>query len=80
MAKLSLSSAATMQILFLLRFIQQGALVLTGFVTSYFIYWHNALRDPVPLPLIGLLIAVLPPFPSLTPIPQFPSSLQTATD
>jgi hypothetical protein len=67
MAKLALSSAATTQILFLLRFIQHGALVLTGFVTSYFIYWHNALRDLVPLPLIGLLIAVLPPFPSLAP-------------
>jgi hypothetical protein len=80
MAKLTLSSAATMQILFLLRFIQQGALVLTGFVTSYFIYWHNALRDPVPLPLIGLLIAVLPlSLPSFVTT-QFCSSSQTFTD
>ncbi|KAE9377812.1 hypothetical protein N431DRAFT_541444 [Stipitochalara longipes BDJ] len=52
-----ISGAAATQIIFILRFIQQGALVLTGFVASYFVYWHNTLRDPVPLPLIGLITA-----------------------
>lgn len=76
MAKLTLSPAAAMQILFLLRFIQHGAVVLTGFVASYFIYWHNALRDPIPFPLIFLLIAVLPPLlPNSLPPPPIKSNL-----
>lgn len=63
--KFAISGAAAIRIIFLLRFVQQSALVLTGFVSAYFIYWHNALRDPVPLPLIGLLTAVLPPLFSI---------------
>ncbi len=51
------SSAAT-QVLFLLRTIQQGSIILTGFVAIYFVYWHNILRDPVPLSLVGLIAAV----------------------
>jgi len=52
------SMAAVTTILFLLRLIQKIALVLTAFVASYFVYWHNALRDPVPFPLIALITAV----------------------
>jgi len=46
------------QVLYLLRYIQQGSIVLTGFVAIYFAYWHNVLRDPVPLPLVGIIATV----------------------
>lgn len=46
------------EILFLLRYVQQTAIILTGFIAAYFVYWHNALRDPVPSQLIELLTAV----------------------
>lgn len=71
--KLSSQQAAmATPVLFILRFIQQSSLVLTGFLTAYFIYWHNTLRDPVPLPLIGLLTAV-PPL-------SYPSSSKLTTE
>jgi hypothetical protein len=48
------------QVLFLLRFIQQGSVVLTGFVAIHFIYWHNRIRDPVPVELVILVTTVRP--------------------
>jgi hypothetical protein len=46
------------EILFLLRYVQQTAIIVTGFIAAYFVYWHNALRDPIPSQLIELLTAV----------------------
>lgn len=58
MAPQAASSAVAPQILFFLRFIQQGSLVLTGFVAIYFVYWHVLLVDPVPAQLIAAIVAV----------------------
>jgi hypothetical protein len=54
----SRSSQAASQILFLLRFIQSGSIVLTGFIAIYFAYWHDRLHQTTPTELIILITAV----------------------
>jgi hypothetical protein len=75
-ARTTIPGATAAQILFLLRFIQQGSLVLTGFVACYFVYWHNALRDPVPLPLIALVAAVRTPHSPLPSILRYKLTIE----
>lgn len=46
------------QLLFFLRFIQCGSTAITGFITCYFIWWHDRLAIPTPRGFVVLLSAV----------------------
>ncbi|KAH0547931.1 hypothetical protein GP486_008328, partial [Trichoglossum hirsutum] len=50
------------QVLFFLRFVQLGAVVLTGFVAIYFVWWHELLREEVPRGLVVLICSLIPAF------------------
>jgi hypothetical protein len=45
-------------VLFVLRFVQLGAVVLTGFVAIYLVWWHDVLDEKAPGGLVVLILAV----------------------
>lgn len=47
------------QLLFFLRFIQCGSTAITGFITCYFIWWHDRLAIPTPRGFVVLLSACI---------------------
>ena len=46
------------QILYFLRFIQQGSIVLSGFIAIHFVYWHDRIHTPIPTEEIIFIAAV----------------------
>jgi hypothetical protein len=59
------------QLLFLLRFIQLGSTVITGFIACYFVWWHVVLRDPVPPGMIAVICTVSFPSESMEALPSY---------
>lgn len=54
----SRSGTIVAQILFFLRFIQLGSIVLSGFIAIHFVYWHNIFQEPIPIEEIVFIAAV----------------------
>jgi hypothetical protein len=59
------SSWIPIQLLFFLRSIQLGSIVLTGFIAIYFVYWHDILHNQIPLGLIIIISTVTHTIPTL---------------
>jgi hypothetical protein len=62
----------SLQVLFFLRFIQLGSTVLTGFIASYFVWWHDRLHDKVPLGLLVVICTVRCPTSLILSLKLFP--------
>jgi hypothetical protein len=58
MEKSSRGSTVVTQMLFFLRFIQLGSIVLAGFIAVHFVYWHNRIHDPIPSGEIAFIAGV----------------------